>query len=92
MDDVDEVVQVLYTTIEELLTASGRSVPDGPPDDDVIGHYGLTSVDVLELLLTAEERFDVLFEDDEMDKTMVGSARGLARRILAEQAGDAGAG
>ncbi|MBP5942033.1 acyl carrier protein [Streptomyces sp. LBUM 1476] len=67
----------------------GRA-PAGPQEGDasLVDQYGFSSLDALEYLLILEEKFDVVFEDEDLTEETLFSIEGLASYILQQKAGE----
>ncbi|MFI9387612.1 acyl carrier protein [Kutzneria sp. NPDC052558] len=80
------------TVLDELSAIVGRVLADGQPhavfdvDDDLREVLGFDSLAVMHVLSSAEERFDVLLDDDEAIASTT-SVRSLASCISSRMSG-----
>lgn len=66
-----------------------RQLPEGGSGDaSLVDQYGFSSLDALEYLLILEEKFDVVFEDEDLTEETLFSIDGLATYILDQKAGE----
>ncbi|MDX3387380.1 acyl carrier protein [Streptomyces sp. V2] len=57
-------------------------------DASLVDQYGFSSLDALEYLLILEEKFDVVFEDEDLTEETLFSIEGLATYILQQKVGE----
>ncbi|MER5968467.1 acyl carrier protein [Streptomyces sp. NPDC001922] len=67
-----------------------RQQPEGTgpaADTSLVDQYGFSSLDALEYLLILEEKYDVVFEDEDLTEETLFSIEGLATYILDQKVG-----
>ncbi|MFH8477129.1 phosphopantetheine-binding protein [Streptomyces sp. NPDC018000] len=85
--DRAELIKELHEIAAGMAKAGYRQTP-GEGDASMVEQYGFSSLDALEYLLILEEKFDVVFEDEELTEETLFSIEGLATYILDQKAGD----
>ncbi|GGY75667.1 acyl carrier protein [Streptomyces nitrosporeus] len=85
--DRAELIKELHEIAAGMTKAPLREV-SGEGDASMVEQYGFSSLDALEYLLILEEKFDVVFEDEELTEETLFSIEGLATYILGQKAPD----
>lgn len=87
----EQILEIVHQTAAKMMAAKdGETVNSGSMvstegGDNLIDHYGFSSIDALEFLLTLEKRFEITFEDEDLTKEVLSSATTLTRHIAALQ-------
>ncbi|MEU9608345.1 phosphopantetheine-binding protein [Streptomyces sp. NPDC048057] len=87
--DRDGLIRELHELAAQMTKAERlHAAPvDASGDASLVDQYGFSSLDALEYLLILEEKFDVVFEDEELTEETLFSIQGLATYILDQKAG-----
>ncbi|MBA0052902.1 acyl carrier protein [Streptomyces sp. AJS327] len=87
--DRAELIQELHKIAGEMAKPGQDSSPvEGAGeggDTSLIDRYGFSSLDALEYLLILEEKFEVVFEDEDLTEETLFSIDGLATYILQQK-------
>ncbi|KUO10111.1 acyl carrier protein [Streptomyces sp. DSM 15324] len=70
------------------MTKGEHRQPPGEGDASLVDQYGFSSLDALEYLLILEEKFDVVFEDEDLTEETLFSIEGLAAYIMDQRTGE----
>jgi acyl carrier protein len=90
--DRAELIRELHKIAAGMTKSDPQADQDPPPsegdaDTSLIDKYGFSSLDALEYLLILEEKFDVVFEDEDLTEETLFSLDGLATYILDQKVG-----
>lgn len=82
MTDISAAIETLGQLLREVMS---EPPADLDPDGDMIDEFGLSSVDVMELISLVEDTWDIAFPLN--DLASIRTLRQLAARVLALEAG-----
>lgn len=90
ISELHEIAASMKSTVAgpAAVDATGGETDPNSTDTSIVDTYGLSSLDVLEYLLILEERFDVVFEDEELTEQTLFSIEGLATYIEQQRASE----
>lgn len=77
MEQVKKTLKALMVETWKLSETPEKMVDEG----NVIDRYGVNSIDVLELLVKIEERFDIEIDDSDISSELVESIDNMAAYI-----------
>ncbi|MCK2244365.1 MULTISPECIES: acyl carrier protein [unclassified Crossiella] len=87
--DRAELIRELHELAARMMRAPRPAVTeDELAEVSLVDRYGFSSLDALEYLLVLEERFDVVFEDEDLTEETLFNIDGLAEYILAQKTGE----
>ncbi|MGW0516075.1 acyl carrier protein [Crossiella sp. NPDC003009] len=87
--DQAELIRELHELAAQMTRTPLPAVTDQElAEVSLVERYGFSSLDALEYLLVLEERFDVVFEDEELTEETLFNIDGLAEYILAQKTGE----
>jgi acyl carrier protein len=78
MTEIDDAIETLRRLLREVLAEPPATID---ADSDMIDEFGLSSVDVMELISLVEDTWDIAFPLN--DLAAIRTLRQLAERVLA---------
>lgn len=77
MSIIDEVIKIIDEEIAEDLNLSAYAIPL----DDELFQYGIDSLNIMKVILGIEEKFDIVYDDDELNIEDFASIEAICKTI-----------
>ena len=83
-DTVNKLTKIIIVTLNEIRTDQ-ESIKSIDPEEDLIAAYGVSSVQLISLIIRLEEAFSFTISDSDLDIENFKSVRALSEMLEAQQ-------